>query len=138
MVNKYSPRQILMYRLGWLIFLWLVVIPLISFGTNMTGMHMAEKVDVFSSFMPTPLAYLYYLIGEIIPDSSISIKYLSGMLLPEFAVYFMCIFAMFIDPPYYDKMKNAKKRTERKVDYDLLRAKVDAELERARRIQQGK
>lgn len=104
-MTKYSPRQLLLYRFGWMAFLLLVIVPVVSFGSYMTGMHMGEKVAIFSNWMPTPLAYLYYLIGEIIPDASLSLVYLSGMLLPEFAVYFMCVFMLFVDPPFYGDMQ---------------------------------
>lgn len=107
-MNKYSPQQLRLYRYTWLAFLILVIVPVIAYGSQMTGMHMVEKVGLYSAWVPSPLAYLYYLIGEIIPDASISLVLLSGMLLPEFAVYFMCIFMMFVEPPFFRKMREAQ------------------------------
>lgn len=110
MINKYSKSFLLSYRLIWLAFLLLVVVPLISYGSQMTGMHMAEKVTIYQAFVGKHLAYVYWFLGEIIPDAAYSIVMLSGMLLPEFAVYFFCIFIAFVEPPFFRKMREAQVR----------------------------
>lgn len=110
MINKYSKSFMLTYRLVWLAFLLLVIVPVIAYGSQMTGMHMAEKVGLYQAFVGKHLAYVYWFLGEMIPDATFSFVMLSGMLLPEFAVYFFCIFISFVEPPYFRKLRDTQVR----------------------------
>lgn len=104
-MKNLNPKQLVLYRLLWAAFLVLVIVPVIAFGSQLTGVHMEERVLIYSSWMPLPLAYLYYFVDVLVPDATISFVHLSGILWPEFGVYFLSIFMLFVEPPYYRELK---------------------------------
>ena len=107
MINKYSNSFLSKYRLAWLAFLWLVMVPVIVFGSYMTGMTADEKIFTYQSYVG-PLGYIYWIIGEMVPDLTIVLPMISGMLWPPFATYFFCLLLMFVEPPFFRKMKEEK------------------------------
>lgn len=110
MIDKYSDRFLNTYRVAWAAFLVLVVVPAIGFGSYMTGMPMEEKLALYAGYVGAPLSYVYWAIGEIIPDSAYSMVLLSGLLWPEFAIYFFALLMLLVEPPFYSNLKQAKVR----------------------------
>ena len=108
MINKYSPSFLLKYRLVWLAFMWFVLVPVLFYGSRMTGMEMDEKVSIYGAFVGKHLGYVYWLIGEIIPDATYSLPMLIGFIWADFALFLICLAFFFVEPPFFRKMRSMK------------------------------
>ena len=105
MMERLTEKHLVFISIAWKVFLIFAVIPVMYWGSQMTGMGAWQQIHIFNSYLFKPLGYFYYALNTIIPDSSLMIIHLAGILSPGLKLYFAALIALFISPPFWDRLK---------------------------------
>lgn len=115
MIKKYSDKQMQAYRLIWILFLWAIFIPSLIIGANYNRLGAEELFYTIRYAIPlpdvlsAPIAMLLWPIASIVPESATIFGNLSLFFVPMVGYLGLYAVAVFIDPPFYRKMKLAQK-----------------------------